>query len=99
MALTGLAIPIFSTPAMVLLQEKVEEGMMGRVFGVYGMIASALMPLGMLIFGPVSDSVAIEWLLLGTGVLVLIQSVFLLISRTLREAGQPLKKTLSADNQ
>ena len=40
MALTGLAIPIFSTPAMVMLQEKVEEDMMGRVFGVYGMISA-----------------------------------------------------------
>ena len=42
MALTGLAIPVFSTPAMVMLQEKVEEDMMGRVFGVYGMISSSV---------------------------------------------------------
>jgi DHA3 family macrolide efflux protein-like MFS transporter len=53
----------------------------------------------MLVFGPISDSVAIEWLLLGTGALVLIQSIFLLVSRTLREAGQPPKRPLSADNQ
>jgi len=91
MALTGLAIPVFSTPAMVMLQEKVEEDMMGRVFGVYGMISSSVMPLGMLLFGPVSDSVAIEWLLLITGVLVLVQSAFLLFSRTLREAGLPAR--------
>ena len=45
------------------------------------------MPLSMLLFGPVSDSVAIEWLLLITGVLMLVQSTFLLVSRTLREAG------------
>jgi len=91
MALTGLAIPVFSTPAMVMLQEKMEEDIMGRVFGVYGMISSSVMPLGMLLFGPVSDSVAIEWLLIVTGVLMLVQSAFLLLSRTLREAGLPAR--------
>jgi DHA3 family macrolide efflux protein-like MFS transporter len=91
MALTGLAIPVFSTPAMVMLQEKVEEDMMGRVFGVYGMISSSVMPIGMLLFGPVSDSIAIEWLLLVTGALMLVQSIFLLLSRTLRDAGLPAR--------
>jgi len=89
MVLTGVAIPVYSTPAMVLLQERIEESYMGRVFGVYGMISSSLMPIGMLIFGPVSDSVAIEWLLIGTGILLLIQSVFLLINKTLYQAGKP----------
>src|SRR5690606_28441662 len=51
MALFGLAMPIFNTPANVLLQEKVEEDYLGRVFGVMGMITTSMMPLGMLIFG------------------------------------------------
>ncbi len=93
MVLTGLAIPVFSTPATVLLQEKVEEDYMGRVFGVYGMISSAMMPLGMLAFGPVSDYVRIEWLLLGTGALVLVQNVFMLGSKALLQAGKPVEKT------
>ena len=92
MVFTGLAIPVFSTPATVLLQEKVEESYMGRVFGVYGMISSAVMPLGMLLFGPVSDTIAIEWLLLGTGLLLLILNAFMLTSKTLLQAGKPLAK-------
>jgi DHA3 family macrolide efflux protein-like MFS transporter len=94
MVLTGLAIPLFSTPAMVMLQERVEENFMGRVFGIYGMISSALMPLGMLLFGPLSDVITIEWQLLITGALVLVLSAFLFISRALREAGKlPVKLT------
>lgn len=92
MVFTGLAIPIFSTPSTVLLQERVEDAFMGRVFGVYGMISSAMMPLGMLVFGPLSDYVPIEWLLLGTGALVLLHNFFMLRSKTLYEAGKALVK-------
>ena len=67
MAITGIAMPIFNTPANVMLQEKVEEGNC-RVFGVMSMITTSMMPLGMLIFGPIADFVEIEWLLIGTGI-------------------------------
>ena len=63
MALFGVAMPIFGTPGTVLLQEKIEEEYLGRVFGVMGMISTSMMPLGMLIFGPIADFVKIEWLL------------------------------------
>jgi DHA3 family macrolide efflux protein-like MFS transporter len=89
MVITGLAIPVFSTPATVLLQERVEGDYMGRVFGVYGMISSAMMPIGMLVFGPVSDFIDIEWLLIGTGVLMLVQNALMLGSKALLQAGKP----------
>ncbi len=63
---------------------------MGRVFGVLGMISSSMMPLGMLVFGPVADFITIEWLLIGTGILLFIQGFFLLWNRVLIEAGKPL---------
>ena len=99
MVLTGLAIPVFSTPATVLLQERVEGDFMGRVFGVYGMISSAMMPIGMLVFGPVSDSIRIEWLLLGTGALVLVQNAFMLGSKALLQAGKPVDKAQNPEVQ
>lgn len=89
MAVTGISLPLFNTPSMVLLQEKVEPDFMGRVFGVMTMISSSMMPLGMLLFGPVSDIIAIEWLLIGTGFLMFIQSFFLIGSKELVEAGKP----------
>src|SRR5690606_28787244 len=43
MGLAGVSMPLFNTPATVLLQEKVEPDYMGRVFGVMSMIASVTM--------------------------------------------------------
>lgn len=90
MTLIGLVIPVFNTPATVLLQQKVEGDFLGRVFGVMGMIATSMMPLGMLIFGPVADFVKIEWLLIGTGLLLVIQSLLMLGNKVLIEAGQAI---------
>ncbi|WP_312097089.1 MFS transporter [Niallia sp.] len=89
MALFGVAMPIFNTPTTVLLQEKIEEGFLGRVFGVMGMISTSMMPIGMLIFGPIADFIKIEWLLLGTGVFIIILSIFLGRDKVLIEAGKP----------
>jgi MFS transporter, DHA3 family, macrolide efflux protein len=88
MALFGVAMPIFNTPTTVLLQEKIEENYLGRVFGVMGMISTSMMPLGMLIFGPMADFIDIEWLLIGTGILILILTVFLGRDKVLLEAGE-----------
>lgn len=87
MGLAGIAMPIFNTPFTVLLQEKVEADYLGRIFGVLGMISSTMMPLGMLLFGPLADIIQIEWLLIGTGLLIFIEGFFLLSSKVLIEAG------------
>ncbi len=91
MFITGIAMPIFNTPSTVLLQEKVEGDFLGRIFGVMGMISTSMMPLGMLIFGPIADMIKIEWLLVATGILLFIQSFFLTGSKVLVEAGESLK--------
>lgn len=89
MTLVGISMPIFNTPATVLLQEKVEENYMGRVFGVMAMIASTMMPLGMLLFGPLSDIIRIEWLLVATGLLMAAEGYFMLKNQALVDAGKP----------
>lgn len=90
MTIFGVAMPIFNTPTMVLVQERVEENYLGRIFGVFGMISTSMMPIGMLIFGPIADVIAIEWLLVGTGILLLILSIFLGKNKTLLEVGKPV---------
>lgn len=88
MGVVGVSIPLFNTPSTVLIQEKVEPDFLGRVFGVLVMISSSMMPLGMLVFGPLADIMKIEWLLIGTGILLFIEAFFLLGSRALVEAGK-----------
>lgn len=78
MAVVGLAMPMMNTPSTVLLQQKVEEEFLGRVFGVLSMISSSMMPLGMLVFGPLSDYFKIEWMLIGTGILMIVETILLL---------------------
>jgi hypothetical protein len=87
MAAMGLSFPLWNTPFMVLLQTTVETTFMGRVLSVFTMVSSTMMPLGMLVFGPLADTVSINVLLVGTGIIVTLLAVPLISSKTLREAG------------
>ena len=89
MGLVGLVIPLLNAPSMTLLQEKVEEDFLGRVFGVQSMVASSMMPLGMLIFGPLADRMAIEILMAVSGVFLMVVAFFAISDRVLLEAGKP----------
>ncbi|WP_054955140.1 MFS transporter [Paenibacillus dakarensis] len=90
MAAFGIAMPIFNTPTTVLLQEKVDGNYLGRIFGVFGMISTSMMPIGMLIFGPLADVIQIEWLLFGTGLFMLVLTLLFSTNKRLIEAGKPL---------
>ncbi|MDR1562768.1 MAG: MFS transporter [Dysgonamonadaceae bacterium] len=88
MAILGVSLPLYNTPSMVLLQTTVDTAFMGRVLSVFTMVSSTMMPLGMLIFGPFADTVSIEILLIGTGIVVALLCIPMVSSRTLREAGR-----------
>ncbi|MDD2534086.1 MAG: MFS transporter [Eubacteriales bacterium] len=87
MVIVGVTLPIFNTPAITLLQEKVEEVYMGRVFGVLGMISSGFMPIGILFFGPLADRISIEFQLIATGALLIVQGFFLSRNKALLTEG------------
>jgi len=92
MAILGIVIPIFNTPAIVLLQQKVEDAFLGRIFSVNTMISSTLMPLTMLVYGPMADVIPIEWMLWATGALVAVLSLFMVRNKALIEAGSPVSE-------
>jgi len=48
------------------------------------------MPIGMLIFGPIADIIRIEWLLIGTGLFIIILTLFMNQNKVLVEAGKPV---------
>lgn len=89
----GLNLPFYNTPAIVMIQEKVEPDYMGRVLSVLGMINGAAMPLGMLVFGPLADFIDIEWIMIISGLVMLLLGLSILMNRGLVKAGEPLKKT------
>lgn len=87
MFLFGTALPFLNTPAMTMLQERVDAKYMGRVFGIMTMINTSMMPLGMIIFGPIADVVAIEILLIITGVVMFLLGLCMTRAKELMKAG------------
>ena len=73
----------------MLLQEHVAPELQGRVFGVLTMLMTSVMPLGMLVFGPLAELVRIETLLLATGAGMAVVSLAVTRKRRLVEAGVP----------
>ena len=51
------------------------------------MISSIVMPVGMLVFGPLADIIAIEYMLIITGIIMLIEGILLLRNRTILAGG------------
>lgn len=96
MGLFGVMIPVFNTPGTVVLQERVEDEFRGRVYGVMTMITTIMMPLGMIVFGPVADAVRIEYLLVGTGIGLSAIALLLSVNHTLAAAGEPLGSDAAA---
>lgn len=74
--LIGITMPCFNAPLTVMLQERVEPAMHGRVFSLVQVSSSCALPLGMVIFGPFADFVRVEWLLVFAGSLVILLSLF-----------------------
>jgi len=83
-----------SNPLMVgLIQEKLDPKYIGRVFSVFGLINTISLPLGMLIFGPLSDVFDISLIILLSGVGMGIIAMVPLFNRTLLLEGLPKKTT------
>ena len=87
MGLVGLVMSLFNAPMMATLQTNVDAAYMGRVLSVLAMMGSLMMPLGMVLWGPLSDVVAIDWLLVGTGVMIFLLSYIFVFDKTLLKAG------------
>ncbi len=87
MGICGIAMPIFNTPTMTMLQENIDSAYIGRVFGLFSMISSSMMPMGMLLFGPLADIIDIKWILIFTGVIMMLLSLTMFKTKELVKAG------------
>ena len=91
MFLAGIPMPFINVPTTTLLQELVEPDMQGRVFGVMQLIMTTMLPLGMLVFGPIADLITIEALLVLTGVLMVIPGIWICLNKQEKMAGSALR--------
>lgn len=75
MALYGVALTMVQTAITTLLQEKTETSMQGRVFGLLGSMYSGCMPIGMAIFGPLADLIPLQWIMIASGIVLIVIAV------------------------
>lgn len=88
MLFCGFVMSVFNAPMMAVLQSKVEGEYMGRVFAVLTMFSSIAMPAGMFVWGPLSDALAIDLLLIISGGGIFALGGLFIGSKALREAGR-----------
>jgi MFS transporter, DHA3 family, macrolide efflux protein len=75
-ALAAVMQPITNAPIMAVLQATVAPEMQGRVFSLVMAGSSAMMPLGLIIGGPVADRFGVQsWFLVSGGVCVLMAAI------------------------
>ncbi|MED3804328.1 MFS transporter [Lysinibacillus xylanilyticus] len=79
----GMGIPFFNTPSTTLIQKTVNQDKIGRINGLTNFIISSAIPCGMLFFGPLSDYIRIEWLLIFTGILIVLLGFSLFFDKVL----------------
>ena len=87
--LMGILLPYFNATTMVILQERVEEAYQGRVFSFVSIVTGSAMPLGILFFGPISDMISIEWLMVCTGIALIFTGITAYYSKGIRLSHEP----------
>ncbi|MDD3423266.1 MFS transporter [Sphaerochaeta sp.] len=72
MAMYGIALTMVQTATMTLLQQRTDTSMQGRIFAFLNIMYSGALPLGMALFGPLSDVVSMRVLMVLSGVLLML---------------------------
>ena len=84
MIIYGVAITMAQTATTTLIQEKAEMSMQGRVFGLLGAMYSGFLPVGMAIFGPMADKISLQWIMIGSGIALIVLSIFVGTNKEMR---------------
>ena len=84
MIIYGVAITMVQTATTTLIQEKAEMSMQGRVFGLLGAMYSGFLPVGIAIFGPMADKISLQWIMIGSGIALIVLSIFVGTNKEMR---------------
>ncbi|MHA7611312.1 MFS transporter [Weissella viridescens] len=68
--ITGVGVPFFDTLLMAMIQQSYENENLGKVMGVTMSILSLPGPIGLIVFGPLADTVGVNRVFLICGVAV-----------------------------
>jgi DHA3 family macrolide efflux protein-like MFS transporter len=84
----GLSMPLFNTPATVMLQENVENEYLGRVMSLMSMLTTLGMPVGLLVFGPLADKIGMQTEFFLTGGAMLVITIMFALDKRIRNGSQ-----------
>ena len=79
----SIALTMIQTATTTILQEQTESSMQGRVFGLMGAMYSGFLPVGMAIFGPLADTLPLQWIMVGSGIALVFVTVYLQVKAKL----------------
>lgn len=68
MCLVGFILPCFNTPAVSLLQRTCDTRHLGKVMSLIMLLNAAILPLGMVLWGPLADAIS-------TGVIIVVAGI------------------------
>ncbi len=85
----GLSVPFYNGPVTALMQKKIAPEYLGRVFGLYGSVASIAMPIGLMLSGAFADQIGIHHWFLLSGILCVLLAVFMYWIPAIRKIDQP----------
>lgn len=84
MIIYGVALTTVQTTITTSLQENTESSMQGRIFGFMGSMYAVCYPVGMAIFGLMADAIPLQWIMVGSGIALILIPVFITTKRKLK---------------
>ena len=73
----SIALTMIQTATTTIIQENAQELMLGRVFGLMGAMYSGFLPVGMAIFGPLADMLPLQGIMVGSGIALVLVTIYL----------------------
>ena len=80
MGIYGVALTTVQTTITTLIQEYTKSSIQGRVLGFMGAMYAVCYPAGMAVFGLMADRILLQWIMIGSGIVLILVPVFLIKS-------------------
>jgi DHA3 family macrolide efflux protein-like MFS transporter len=85
MLIYGIALTMVQTATTTLIQEKAEEKMQGRVFGLLGTMYSGFLPIGMLLCGPLADRISLQVMMIVSGIALVLVALVMRSNKSFKD--------------
>ena len=95
-AIAGVATPFFNTLLMAMIQQSYEPQFLGRILGVMTSLMSVTGPVGLIVAGPLADSIGVEKIFIIAGIGTVLCALMTWATPSARHYDVELKKKMVA---